>query len=72
MSWKEEALRLQEAMNKDNADPSGEQINLNREIWKWYADIIHKVVLVSFTDYMGTFSLVSFDLRSISLGTTCY
>ncbi|KAG8922781.1 hypothetical protein FRC00_007050, partial [Tulasnella sp. 408] len=43
-SWQEEKLALLEAIEKDEADPSDQAINVASQIWRWYADMVHKVV----------------------------
>ncbi|KAG9041958.1 hypothetical protein FS837_011540 [Tulasnella sp. UAMH 9824] len=45
-SWQEEKSTLLDAIDKDAADPLDQGINVAGQIWRWYGDMIHKVILL--------------------------
>ncbi|KAG8940000.1 hypothetical protein FRC04_005685 [Tulasnella sp. 424] len=46
ISWKQETIKLQDAITADLADPTGGSVNVNGQIWRWWGTVIHSVILL--------------------------
>lgn len=47
MSWQQERIEIQAAMDADSANPAGDFVKYSGKIWKWWGTVIHSVILVS-------------------------
>ncbi|KAG9019443.1 hypothetical protein FRB90_002266 [Tulasnella sp. 427] len=46
LSWQQEKNDLLQAIQKDNADAEGDGVNVASQIWRWWATVVHSVILV--------------------------
>lgn len=47
ISWQQEANDLVDALARDAADPDGGRVNVFSQLWRWWATVLHGVILVS-------------------------
>ncbi|KAG9043730.1 hypothetical protein FS837_009197 [Tulasnella sp. UAMH 9824] len=46
LSWQQEEKTILDAMAKDLADLSGDQMNVGIRLWRWWGDVIHRVIML--------------------------
>ncbi|KAG8938796.1 hypothetical protein FRC04_007525 [Tulasnella sp. 424] len=46
MSWQQERVEIQAAMDADWANPTGDFVKFNSQIWKWWGTVVHSVILL--------------------------
>ncbi|KAG8917453.1 hypothetical protein FRC00_013605, partial [Tulasnella sp. 408] len=46
ISWQQEANDLLDALTRDAEDPAGGSDNVQSQLWRWWATVIHNVILL--------------------------
>lgn len=59
ISWQEEKQLLETTINKYVTDPDDDGSGVDGKFWRWWGQVIHKVILVSPGGNQGTSGTVS-------------